>query len=237
MENKKYIVNRDDIHIGEVARTDSICRYNENLAFLEENAGQWAISCWTSYRSMLFIPTEENMSNDLLYRTPNYPILNMTSNETVEKMKIENPGGLVIIKDACNLSELLKYFGYRKDLTYEDVMRIRKTFFTGRFAKDHCELFGFREIMAEDLTFYVDYCEKVTDPKEIERRRKQFRADQKVGHRMFVGGGEGRLSGEYWRILDNGGDNSLIDAIRWHEKMNAFTPDRREGPVKRLKRY
>lgn len=236
MENKKYIVNRDDIYIGEVVSTDSIYRYNGDLNSLGEKAEQWAISCWTSYRSMLFIPTAENLSNDLLYRTPNYPILNMTSNEIVGKTKIESLGRLVIIKDACNLSELLKYFGYRKELTYEDVMRIRKTFFTGRFAKDHCELFGYRETMAEDLTFY-NFGEEITDPKEIEKRRRQFRADQKAGHRMFSGTGEGRLSDEYWHILDDRGDNNIIDAIRWHEKMNAFTPDRREGPVKRLKRY
>ena len=36
----------------------------------------------------------------------------------------------------------------------EDLIRIRHTFFTGRFAKDHCELFGYKETMAEDLTFY-----------------------------------------------------------------------------------
>lgn len=37
------------------------------------------------------------------------------------------------IRDACDLVVLLEYFGYNKDFTFEDTMRIRKIFFTVTF--------------------------------------------------------------------------------------------------------
>ena len=232
MENKKYVVCRDNIYVGEVVRTDSIYRYEGDDDIFRTKPGQLSTGSWRSYRSMLFVPNEDNLSNDLLYRTPNYPILNVTDDETCLNLGENN----IVIKDACNLAALLEYFGYKKDLTYEDIMKIRKTFFTGRFAKDNCQLFGWKETMAEDLTFYTNG-QEVTDPRELEKRRRQFRAEQQAGHRMFSGVSESSLPREYWDILDDRGDNTLMDVIAgFDEKMNAFAPHKEEGPVKRLKR-
>ena len=233
MENKKYVVCRDNIYVGEVVRTDSIYRYEGDDNFFRTKPGQLSTGSWKSYRSMLFVPNENKLSNDLLYRSPNYPILNVTNDETCLNLR-ENS---IVIKDACNLAALLEYFGYKKDLTFEDIMKIRKIFFTGRFAKDHCQLFGLRETMAEDVTFYANG-EEVTNPKELERRRRQFRAEQQVGHRMFSGVSESPLPREYWDVLDDRGDNTLIDVIeRWDEKINAFAPHKQEGPIKKLTRF
>ena len=228
MENKKYVVNRDDIYVGEVVRADRIYRsdWYDRKDYLYTNA-------WYSYRSMLFVPNERKFSNDLLYRTPNYPVLNVTDDATCLELEQNS----IVIIDAYNLSSLLEYFGYQKDLTYEDIYKIRQTFFTGRFAQDNCELFGFKEIMAEDLTFYTNG-EVVTNPRKLERRRRQFRAEQQAGHRMFSGVSESPLPREYWDILDDRGDNTLMDVVEgWDEKMNAFAPHKEEGPVKRLKRF
>ena len=233
MENKKYVVCRDNIYVGEVVRTDSIYRYEGDDNFFRTKPGQLSTGSWKSYRSMLFVPNENKLSNDLLYRSPNYPILNVTDDETCLNLR-ENS---IVIKDACNLAALLEYFGYKKNLTFEDIMKIRKIFFTGRFAKDHCQLFGLRETMAEDVTFYANG-EEVTNPKELERRRRQFRAEQQVGHRMFSGVSESPLPREYWDVLDDRGDNTLIDVIeRWDEKINAFAPHKQEGPIKKLTRF
>ena len=77
----------------------------------------------------------------------------------------------------------------------------------------------------------------MTNPRELERRRRQFRAEQQAGHRMFSGVSESPLPREYWDVLDDRGDNTLMDVIeRWEKKMNAFAPHKQEGPVKRLKR-
>ena len=114
--------------------------------------------------SIIPVINEDKLSNDLLYQSPNYPILNVTDDETCLNLGDNS----IVIKDACNLAALLEYFGYKKDLTFEDIMKIRKTFFTGRFAKDNCQLFGWKETMAEDVTFYTNGVE-VNNPKELEK--------------------------------------------------------------------
>lgn len=151
MENRNYKVNRDNIYVGEVVRTDSIYRYNGDTDFFRTKPVMLDTGSWFSYRSMLFVPNEELLSNDLLYQSPNYPILNVTDDNICLSLGEKS----IVIKDACNLAALLEYFGYNRELTFEDILKIRNTFFTGRFAKDNCELFGWKETMAEDVTFYA----------------------------------------------------------------------------------
>ena len=163
---------------------------------------------------MLFVPNEENLANDLLYRSPNYPILNITE----DNICLNFEKGNIVVKESYNLSELLKYYWFDQYLTFEDIILIRKTFFTGNFAKDHCHLFGWKETMAESVTFYTN-------------------GNIVTGHRMFIGTSENILPREYWDILDARGDNSLMDAIEWNQKMNAFKPHKQEGPIKKLSRF
>ena len=182
---------------------------------------------------MLFVPNENKLSNDLLYRTPNYPILNITDDKTCLNLGKNS----IVIKDACKLSQLLKYFNYEEELTYDDIIKIRKTFFTGRFAKDNCKLFGMEEIMSKDLIFYTNG-EEIKDSKELERRRRQFMIDQHAGHRMFSSISESPLPREYFDVIDARGDSTLIDVIKHLDgKINAFHPPIQEGPVKKLKKF
>lgn len=228
MKNKKYIVSRDDIYVGKVVKTTSaIYRNEDDMDFFRTKPGQLCTIGYKSYRSMLFVPNENGMSNDLLYRSPGYPILNVTADEICLNIGINR----ILIQDACNLASLLEYFGYKKDLTYEDIINIRKTFFTGTFVKDNCELFGYREFMPEDWKFYSNGKE-VTDLEEIEERRRQCRLRQQAGYRIFYGVSESPLPREYFDVLDYMGDNTLIKYR--NEKINAFEPDRQEGPVKKL---
>lgn len=232
MENRKYKANRNNIYVGEVVRTDRIYRYEGDSDFFLTKPNQLYAGSYFSYRSMLFVPNEERLSNDLLYRSPNYPILNVTDDETCLALGEKS----IVINDACNLAALLEYFGYNKDLTFEDIMRIRKTFFTGRFAMDNCELFGWKEDKPEDWTYYKNGVE-ITDSKELERRIAEERKSQQAGHRSFTGVSESILPREYWDVLDRMGDNDLRYAIKWQEKMDAFAPHKQEGPVKKLTRF
>lgn len=232
MNNGKYIVCRNNVYIGEVVKAYNIYRYAGKYNFLSIKSGQLTTSSWRSFRSMLFVPNENKLSNDLLYNSPNYPILNVSDDEMCLNLEPNS----IIIKDACNLDALLEYFGFKKDLTLEDIIKIRKTFFTGRFAKDNCELFGWKEIMAEDLIFRNNG-EEITSYVEIERRKRMHRLEQQAGHRMFYGVNESPLPREYWDVLDARGDNTLMDVINGRDnKMNAFTPHIQEGFVKKLKR-
>lgn len=232
METKKYKVNRDNIYIGKVVRTDKIYRYKEDTDLFCTKKEQLNTGSWFSYRSMLFTPNEEKLSNDLLYRSPSYPILNITDDDTCLNLEKRS----IVVKDACNLAALLEYFGYSKDLTFEDIMRIRKTFFTGRFAMNNCELFGWKEIKPEDYTYYKNGIE-ITDHKELKRRIAQERRSQQAGHRSFSAISESVLPREYWYLLDKLGDNTLIEAIQKHKRMNAFAPHKQEGPVKKLTKF
>lgn len=233
MENKKYLVCRDNIYVGEVVKAYNINRYELDVDLLEKKSILLDTGFWVSYRSMLFVTTDNKLSNDLLYNSPNYPILNVTDDEYCLNLEKNS----IVIRNACNLAILLQHFGYKEELTYEDIMKIRKTFFTGRFAKDNCELLGYRETMAEDLTFYANG-QEVTNPKELEKMRRQFRKEQQLGHRSFSSVSEGSLPREYFRILDDRGDNSLMDVINgFDERINAFKPHKQENLVRKLKRF
>lgn len=233
MNNRKYTVRRDDVYVGEVVRTNNIYRYEGKTNLFRIQPGQLDTGSWFSYRSMLFVPTEEKLSNDLLYQSPSYPILNITDDDTCLHLKES-----VVIKDACNLAALLTYFGYKKELSYEDILKIRKTFFTGKFAMDNCELFGWKEITAEDVKFYA-HGKEITDPKELAKQRKKFKILQKQGTPSFISAGpfESILPSEYFDVLDRRGDNTLMDAITWHKNIDAFAPHKEEGAVKKLTRF
>lgn len=232
MENRRYKVCRDDIYVGEVVRTKNIYRYEGDTNFFRTKPGQLDTGSWFSCRSMLFVPDENKMSNDLLYRSPSYPVLNVTDDDICLGLQGTN----IVVKDACNLGVLLAYFGYKNELSYQDIVKIRRFFFTGRFAMDNCELFGWKETKPEDLTYYKDGVE-ITDPKELKRRIAEERRAQQAGHRSFSGISKSVLPREYWDVLDKMGDHDIIDAIEWNEKMNAFKPHREEGPIKKLRRF
>lgn len=229
MEDINYKINRDSIYVGEVVRTDEIIRYEGSTNFFRTKPDELYPGNYFSYRSMLFTPNEDKLSNDLLYSSPNYPILNITDDETCLNLGKNS----IVIKDACNLAALLEYFGYNKELTFEDIMKIRKTFFTGRFAMDNCELFGWKEDKPEAWV----YDGKITDSDELNRRTFRERKFQQAGYRSFTSVSESVLPREYFKVLDKMGDNNLVRAIECHEKMNAFAPDQQEGPIKKLTKF
>lgn len=225
MENKKYVVCRDDIYVGEVVRTDSIYRYEGVDELFRTKPGQLKTSSWKTFRSMLFVPNEDKLSNDLLYNTLNYPILNVTDDKTCLNLEGTN----IVIKDAYNLAVLLEYFGYKKDLTYKDIMKIRRTFFTGRFGMDNSELFGMKEYIPSQFK------PNITDPnKRYEIYKKSLNLDSE---RQFGSISKNELPMELMDILDNRGNKSLADSIYCiDEKIDIFTPCKEEGIVKKLKR-
>jgi len=227
----KYMVCRDDIYVGEVIKINDI---HSNIGeLIDIKTGKLSIHSWKSYRSILFTLDENQRAFDLLYTTPNYPVINVTNNNASLNLEKDN----IVIQEPCNISSLLKYFGYASHLTIEDIIKIRKTFFNGRFAKDNCNLFGFKEIMAEDLTFYLNG-EKIIASKKIEKFRQDFRKQQKTGYRMFSKIEEGILPEEYWTVLDTRGNNTLIDILDGsEEKIDTFAPHREEGPIKKLTRF
>lgn len=225
MENKEYKVSRNDIYIGEVVSTDRIYRYKGDTTLLNTKPGQLYTGGYFSYRSMLFVPNEDKLSNDLLYQSPNYPILNITDDEICLGLGEKS----IVIKDAYNLAALLEYFGYNKVLTFEDIIRIRKTFFTGRFGMDNSELFGMEEFIPTSFKPYKDGIE-IQDKEEIYALYKKSLCLGSERH--FSSIPNNVLPRELMNILDARGRSNYGDTLG-----DIFEPNKQEGPIRKLARF
>lgn len=230
MENRKYNVARDQVYVGQVVKSSHVYRITDG--FSKEENGKLSVGCWRPSRSILFVPDENKHANDLLYNSPRYIALNVSPDEEGLNVAADT----ILVKDSVSLALLLKYFEYPEILTYKDIVNIRKTFFTGRFAMDHCELFGFKETQAEDVTFY-EWGEPVTDPRRLAKRRREFRREQAAGRRMFTGINEAVLPREYWDALDDLGEIRDFDYVNLSCGFDPFKPTKVEGPIKKLKRF
>jgi len=136
MKDTNYVVNRDDIYVGKVVITDTFRRFFDGTI----NTGSYEI-----LRSILFVLNENNYSEDLLYDSENYPVLNFTDENICLNLDI----GSIVVKKTLYLSPILKYFGYKEKLSYKDVLEIKKKFLNGKFTLNNCELFGYVERSSE----------------------------------------------------------------------------------------
>ncbi len=218
MKNVKYTVNINNIYVGTVIKADmeNLFRINNGLKLPKNLSGELGIESEKKLRNILFIPDENNYSNDLLYDTPNYPILNVTDDEKIMQLL----GKQILISDICNLAKLLKHFDYCESLNYEDLVRIRNIFFTGEFAINHCYLFGYNEIKDKDKSNKTNTLE-VTD-----------NSDKK---RFFKENGKGILPIKYWEALDKRRNNNFFDILfGLAYEIDSFKPHIEEGYVKKL---
>lgn len=222
MKSREYLVSRDDIYVGEVIRTDSISRNIGNGNFSETKKRKLEPSIWQSYRSMLFVPNEKNLSNDLLYATPSYPILNVTDDNFCLCLEGKN----IVVNDAYNLAEFLEYFGYQKDLTYEDIMRIRNDFFTGRFGMDHSKLFGMEEFVPNSFVAKEKGVLVLDEQKRYELYKKSLNLGSE---RQFGSIEDGIFSRELMSVLDERGRSNYGAFLG-----DIFHPNVEEGPIRKL---
>lgn len=232
MESRKYTVCRDDVFVGSVVRTDSVHRYEGEEPFFNTQPSQLDTSSYRLYRTMLFVPDKNNFASDLLYNSPNYTALNV-SDDAISLATQENS---IVVKDCYNLEQLLKYFGYPSELTYEDIVKIRKRFFTGHFAMDNCELFGWKECMPQDFTYYKNG-EQITNPAKLRLIQLKQELSRRMGHRMFSGVEHTELDRRLWDVLNKMGDNSIMDVLNgFEDRLNAFKPHKEEVNVFKLTR-
>ena len=220
MEHKNT-VKRDRLYVGEL-----VVPYNYEL----NDDGKIVVYSYDTCRNILFSLNNE-MATDVLYESPEYPVVNITNPTRCLTSKM-------VIKDSICLDELLKHFGYQEELTGEDIRKIRQTFFTGEFCLNNAKLFGYQEVNAEDLTFYDENKQVITDPVLLEEKRASYRKLQEIGHRMVRYVGNGVLPSEYFNILDKKADNSLMDCLYGYaEYIDSFAPVKKEGHGRVLKKY
>lgn len=206
MINRKYTVKRDEVFVGRLIKPTSL-KVEEKL--IPEK--------WIDYRSILFVPSGERLADDLLYDGPNYLILNYSSDKSCLNLCPK----VLMVDRAHNLSDLLKFYGYPENLSYEEIIEIRKEFFTGWFAEDHCEVFGYKAISLLDIPKYPEY------PEYVIKDRSGC---------IYVRTNAGVVEECLFDELDSLGDKSLIEAHMSGTRMNAFKPQRAEGPIRKLSR-
>lgn len=217
MEHKNTI-KRDKLYVGEL-----VIPYEYRL----KDNGKILVYTYESCRNILF-SLDGDMATDVLFEVPQYPIVNITDQSKCEI-------GKMAIKDAICLDELLKYFGYPEELTEEDIHKVRQTFFTGDFGLNHAELFGYKEIKIEDIPFYDENKQEITDPVFLEEKRAFYRS---IGYRPIVPVGNGVLSSEYYHLLDKKANYSYYDYLnKYVESVDSFAPIKKEGHGRVLKKY
>ena len=249
MESKDYVVNRDDIYVGDVCGInpekiviypDGIFDYSlldfgftteeklkkdlEGRLYLFKRDNEQLDYGWggnqpsTSFtRTMLFVLDENNRANDLLYNSPHYPIFNISPNIDC----LNSP--ICILHNTYQLASVLRYFGYRDKLTYDDIIQIRKELFSCDFVLNNCELFGRYE----------------TDPHESSYEVH----DSKGNHRTFnLIKDDSILSSRYFDCFICNKDQFIIEGIRYSGQSkeyigvvkDMFLPDKNEEKIKSL---
>lgn len=232
MKTRKYIVDRDNVYVGKVIKASSVYRANSEGVYTKP--GNLYPTKYLEYRTMLFTPNENKLADDLLYDSPNYPILNITDPSICLSFISDS----IAISNICNLSELLRYFKYDEKLSYHDILKIRKKFFAAGFAQNNCTLFGLKEKKAEDINFYDANGNVITDVKELKKLRNNFRKYQRNCHRIFMvdPNNHSEISREYFHTLSVLSDKTIEDFLLDNEEMDAFKPNRNELNVKKLRR-
>ena len=128
MTNKNYVIQRKDVNVGTLVLTSEIERW-KGINYDTLKKGDMVIGAYQKCRSMLFKIDENLFTNDLLFDSPSYPILGITSDEYCLSLNGRNH---YIISKSWNLEELLGALGYTKELTYGDIKDIRRLLFNAR---------------------------------------------------------------------------------------------------------
>lgn len=170
-------------------------------------------------RTMLFVLDENKHANDLLYNSPSYPIINISSHDDIYHSKI------VLLHYTYWIGKLLEHFGYPDKLQYADIVRIRKHLFSCDYALENCEIFGRQETARDDSGYEI--------------------FDSHGRHRTFnIELDDSPLHSSYFSCLCHNKDYFVEDDTREQigflqfkgEIVDAFKPGKLEGPVKVLRK-
>lgn len=232
-EVKEKKIYRDEVYVGKLIRTDYIIRYNGDTNSFLTKPGDLAAIYFISLRSILFVPNEKGYAFDLLYDSPNYPILNMTEDSVFECINKET----FLIKDAYNLGPLLKYYNYDISLLFNQIQEVKNLFFAENFAKENCQLFGYQEVTSQECDLDAT---KIVDKVEI-NRYLESKSNYPL-YRSFQKLNEGILPSELFMVLDQRRNKSLKEvlnerSIGLESYIDSFAPIKEEGLIRKLERW
>ena len=135
MNNCNYSVSIDNIYVGKVFKIYG--SYNKSDVERDINKRSYH----SFQRHILVSVNEDGLANDLLYNSPEYPIMNITPDDLL----VNKTGIDTIIAEPYKISDLLKYLDYNDELTYQDILNIRKNIINKKFLDSNYQLFGLKK--------------------------------------------------------------------------------------------
>ncbi len=132
----KYVIKRNEVMAGRLLMVLPI----EPADYIIKKIPSFSVyKGLTSldYRGMLYSVDENNLANDLVYTTPtNYSI------DGLGEVVLSKPVNFVLTNN-IQLDELLKYLGFREDLTRNDINKIFNMLIKHKnWLMTHLDLFG-----------------------------------------------------------------------------------------------
>ncbi len=139
---------RDSIYVGQVIKPGKVATYDKN--FIDSDGyqievGSLHIKTALYLRSMLFtvkVDGDVSYAQDLLYKSPDYLIANMS--------KVAGKVPRIVVNNAYPIGDMLAFLGYDSCISRKDVKDIRKKIFTDRFRLANSELFGYLKALVSD---------------------------------------------------------------------------------------
>lgn len=114
--NSNYSISRSNIYTGVLVRGYKIERAHDD--FFERREGEYYLTAYNPYRSMIFSLSENRLAMDLLYDTPEVPVLNYSDVSLVLPNRL-------MVDYAVNVSLLLERLGFDEYLEYEDILKFK----------------------------------------------------------------------------------------------------------------
>ena len=154
----KYVCKREDVCAGKLFKENNI--YYEDGSKMDTNEPEkqgYKYDGKLYCRHILFNVGIHNFANDLVYKSPLYPIdgIYPTIDFDCE----------FLIEDMVNLEKVLKYMNYNESLTQEDINDIYKKLITRKtWLKKNYKLFGIEKGIIKQ--FYISP-EESTLPKDV----------------------------------------------------------------------
>ena len=161
----KFVCKREDVCAGRLIKENNVSygAYFEdgsvmNADELEEKGYKYDRGLYC--RHILFNIDIHNLANDLVYKSPLYPI-----EEIYPTIDFESD---FVVEDMVNLENVLKYMNYNESLTQEDIKDIYKNLIKHKtWLKKNYQLFGLEKGIFKEFYFKP---EDSALPKEVFRK-------------------------------------------------------------------
>ena len=203
-------IKRDSVCIGQVVKL--------NTVKIKDN--KFIPDIYSVYRSILFTIDDDGLSNDLIYDSPKYAVLNYTDNDIywsnmLKDTKHRDFDLKIVVINTLNIGILLKKLGFSEQLTKSDIDYIKRVVFNKKILEDKCYQFG---LVPTNSKKTIGWYDKDQHKERYEMGPTKLYYDMKP----------------YREAIDKYGSDKKITVLKKGFKVNldAFKPSRKEGKVK-----